>query len=644
MYRQLWLAVITSMLLALGGSLLASLLSARGYLETQLSQKNSDNATVLALAFNQRGVDVVSVELAVSALFDSGHYELIRVDDPTGRTLVERRAENGEPDVPGWFVKCLPLRAVAGTAQISDGWKQFGTLTLVSHSRFAYRTLWQGALQILGALVIACLIGGCLGSLILLRLKAPLAAVVQQARAISERRFTTIGEPDVPELRQLAVAMNGTVNRLKLMFEEEAARLESVRREANFDTLTGLANRAHFLAHLHEAAHDEDSAGGALFIVRIARLAELNRSLGREATDELLKRFGKVLREFAAQQEQALGARLNGADFALLLPAGAAPQAIGEPLLQQLTQEAAAFRAPASEHIATWIAGGGFAHGIAPALILAQVDAALAACESEGRDALRLIDIRHADSTPSTARDWSEQIIRALDRGWIRLVAFPVVRFNELRLHDECPLRLKFDADGEWLPAGRFMPQAERLQLTGRLDLAAVALGLDALDAQPDLPGLAINFSAHSLQRPAFRGELLALLAAHRSASRLWLEIAESGALVHFDAFRELCRDLKPVGCRIGIEHFGHRFSEIGRLYDVGIDYLKVDSIFVRELDTQLGNQTFLKGLAAIARNIGIIVIAEGVSNERELAALKDAGFDAATGPHIRGFTAPPRA
>ncbi|MDR2112390.1 MAG: EAL domain-containing protein, partial [Candidatus Accumulibacter sp.] len=152
----------------------------------------------------------------------------------------------------------------------------------------------------------------------------------------------------------------------------------------------------------------------------------------------------------------------------------------------------------------------------------------------------------------------------------------------------------------------------------------------------------AINFSAHSLLWPAFRGELLALLAARRAASRLWLEIAESGVLVHFDAFRDLCRDLKPAGCRIGIEHFGHRFSEIGRLYGIGIDYLKVDSIFVRELDTHIGNQTFLKGLATIARNIGIIVIAEGVSNERELAALAAAGFDAATGPYIRDATPPP--
>jgi predicted signal transduction protein with EAL and GGDEF domain len=635
MYRQFWLAAITSMLFALAGSLLASLFNARAYLEAQLSQKNADNAAVLALAFNRPDVDAVSVETMVDALFNSGHYESIRVEDPSGRLVVERRAEGGKNDAPAWFVKCLPLRATPSRAQIGNGGKPFGTLTLVSRNRLAYWALWQGTLQIFGALSIACLIGGCLGSLILLRLKSPLAAVIRQAEAISERRFITIGEPDVPELRQLAAAMNGTVVRLKAMFEEEAARLEAVRRKANFDALTGLANRAHFLAYLHEITQDEESTGGTLFIVRIARLGEVNRSLGREMGDELLRRFGKVLNTFAEQHPKALGARLNGADFALLMPADVSPHTVGGLLLRRLTLEASAFRESPTEHVATWIAGGCFGYGVAPTLILARVDAALAACESERRDALRLIDVQHADSTPSTAQDWSESIQRALEHGWIRLVSFPVERLNGVRLYEECPLRLKFDTDGEWLPAGRFMPLAERLQLAGRLDLAAVRLGIDALSAQPGLPGVAINLSSHSIEEPSFRRELLALLAPCHVASRLWLEVAEFGMRVHFDAFRDLCRELKPTGCRIGIGHFGHHFSEIGRLYNVGIDYLKVDSIFVHELDMHVGNQAFLKGVATIARNIGIVTIAEGVSNERELAALAAAGFDAATGPYI---------
>src|SRR5690606_9512398 len=134
------------------------------------------------------------------------------------------------------------------------------------------------------------------------RLRAPLLAVIGQARAITERRFATIEEPDVPELKQLAAAMNATVGRLQDMFEEEAARLDAVRREANCDSLTGLANRSHFLARLHQALEAGDSRGIGLIRVRVADLAGVNRRRGRDATDELLRRFAAVLQTETAQQ------------------------------------------------------------------------------------------------------------------------------------------------------------------------------------------------------------------------------------------------------------------------------------------------------------------------------------------------------
>ena len=73
-YRQLWLAIIVSMLLALAGSMLATLLSARAYLEQQLEMKNADNASALALSLSQQAPDAVTLELTVAVLFDSGHY------------------------------------------------------------------------------------------------------------------------------------------------------------------------------------------------------------------------------------------------------------------------------------------------------------------------------------------------------------------------------------------------------------------------------------------------------------------------------------------------------------------------------------------------------------------------------------------
>jgi EAL domain-containing protein (putative c-di-GMP-specific phosphodiesterase class I) len=139
----------------------------------------------------------------------------------------------------------------------------------------------------------------------------------------------------------------------------------------------------------------------------------------------------------------------------------------------------------------------------------------------------------------------------------------------------------------------------------------------------------------HTIYLPEFRSSLQKLLKRRSGTSRLWLEVAESGALSHFDAFKALCADLRGVGCKLGLEHFGRQFSEIGRLHDLGLDYLKVDGSFVRGLDGNAGNQAFLKGLSTIAHSIGLTVIAEGVTNEADLKALATVGFDGATGPAV---------
>lgn len=632
MFRQLWLAIVASTLLALVGGLLVSMLSARSYLESQLSIKNTDNATALALSLSQSTPDEVTVELVVASLFDGGHYELVRVVNPQGKVLSERISTDTNLGAPGWFARFLPIHAQPGQAQISSGWKQFGVVTLVSQSRFAYAALWKSTKEMVLALALAGLAGGVMSTLVLRRLREPLNAVIDQAQAITERRFITVEEPAVPELKKLAKAMNLTVARLKAMFEDEALRLEGVRREANCDTLTGLANRSNFMARLRDTMQSERSTGGAVFIARVANLTTVNQFLGRKDTDELLRAFGRGLTTVATQYPEAFAARLNGADFAMLVPALSDPKTVADQLFQALTNEAAPYL---PDRPSTWLGCGHFPPGVEPDIILSQVDMALAAVEATGASGLKVVNLFVAADAPKTADEWSRLIHRALEQKWVRLVSFPVMSLDGKLVHRECPLRLMFDERGEWQPAGKFLPVAERLKLTPQLDLAAVALGLDELEAKPQLNGLAINLSASSIYSPEFRSSLQKLLKRRTGTERLWLEVAESGALTHFDAFKALCNDLRGMGCKLGLEHFGRQFSEIGRLHDLGLDYLKVDGSFVRGLDGNAGNQAFLKGLSTIAHSIGLRVIAEGVTNEADLKALSLVDFDGATGPAV---------
>ena len=116
----------------------------------------------------------------------------------------------------------------------------------------------------------------------------------------------------------------------------------------------------------------------------------------------------------------------------------------------------------------------------------------------------------------------------------------------------------------------------------------------------------------------------------------MWLEVNEETAFANFDALLALSCHVKPLGCKLGIEHFGRSLHEFGRLQQLALDYLKVDMSFVRNLHLNTGHQSFLKGLLWMAHNLGVQVYAEGVALQEELDAVKALGFDGATGVYVK--------
>jgi EAL domain-containing protein (putative c-di-GMP-specific phosphodiesterase class I) len=178
------------------------------------------------------------------------------------------------------------------------------------------------------------------------------------------------------------------------------------------------------------------------------------------------------------------------------------------------------------------------------------------------------------------------------------------------------------------------MPMAARLNLVAPLDLGVVHLAIRHLETVPG--AVAVNLSAETLAHWGFRNDFRTLLKQHAGvANRLWFEVPEYGVFRHFEAFQELCKMLKALGCRVGIEHFGHRFSEAHLLSGLGLDYVKVHATYIRGIDANTGNQEFLRGMCAALHGLGVVVIGMGVETEMELAKLRELGFDGATGPGV---------
>lgn len=629
MYRQLWFAIILSTLIALVGSLFASTMSSRAYLNEQLRMKNSDNATVLALSLSQKSVDPVELELIIASLFDNGHYASIKVLDPNGKTLVERLASDEQSNVPVWFKQWFPIQSVPGQAQISNGWKQLGTIHLVSRSGGAYETLWKSVKDMFITLALSGLIACYLGALILRRIKQPLKQVIDQAKGMTERRFIITPESSVPELKQLSNAMNSTVVLLKSMFTEEAERLEAMRIRANSDATTGLANRAHFISQLQASVEEENAPSGSLVLIRLAGLAAINKTLGRNKTDELLKRIGQLLLTHQAKLPDGFAARLNGTDFALLFRREDAL-----PVTQTLLAEIRHIFAEVADNFMVSIGFGDYEYGISSGTLLAQVDAALASAEAIGSSEVRQSAPLNIEHAPRSAEEWSKLILRAIEQNWVKLAYFPVTKSNGELVHKESALRLMFG--GEWFPAARFLPIAERLGLTEKLDLIAIKLALEELNKTNSAVDIAVNLSAQSIQGTEFRAQLKAILQSKPAAAKhLWLEVPENGVFANIDAFRMFHTDIAPTGCKLGLEHFGRQFDKINLLHDLKLSYVKIDGGFIRNIEDNEGNQAFIKGVCTIVHRLALLSFAESVTSNAEFISLKQLGLDGATGPEI---------
>ncbi|MDC8786742.1 bifunctional diguanylate cyclase/phosphodiesterase [Roseateles koreensis] len=646
--RQIGLLVIGLVLASLLGSVAVSTASVRLLLQTELQMKNSDNAQALALVLSQQQGDPVLMDLQMSALFDTGYYQSVTLRGADGKPKVERHGPPALSHAPAWFVALTPIVVQPGVAQVSNGWNAIGSVEVSSQSAYAHDELWRCVTRI--ALILAC-VGGLAGLAafsVLRRIRRPLDDVVAQAHAVVEGNFKVVPESEVPELRGLTQAMNAMVQRLGGMFEAQAEQLHVLRIQAHCDPLTGMSTRKHFMAELSSAlGRDEGPARAGLVLLRLRDLVGLNQRLGRPAVDEILLTIAKAVKAYPDRVRGCLAGRLNGADFALWLPApdvaGETAHALNEALRASLPAigngiqlALSAVDLPRHQAVGQWFGAA---------------DAALAQAESLAGFAVVVSPpvISAAESGPAGLagpagmaqgeQAWRAQILAALKDRRGRLVAYPVLDKAGHLAHQECPLQLQLEQGGAFEPAARWLPLAQRSRLTAEVDLLAVALALEAIAAD-DLPRC-VNIAPASLLDGGFVARLReSVFQSPQAARKLGLELAEGAAVAHFDLLLEMGRQLRPLGVKLGLEHVGAGLAEVDRLYQAGLDYVKLDVAVVSGVSGDAARAAFVRGMVVMLRSLALKVYAEGVSDAMDVQALWDCELDGVTGPWATGRAA----
>ncbi|KVD59741.1 histidine kinase [Burkholderia ubonensis] len=396
---------------------------------------------------------------------------------------------------------------------------------------------------------------------------------------------------------------------------------------AHHDSLTGLPNRATFLAEFDACLRRSDKVIALLFI-DLDGFKLINDARGHSAGDEVLRQVAERLRGQCPEPGMMLG-RIGGDEFAVLMRDTDADGAMGA--AARLVDTLVAPYAPSPDRQFRIGASIGCVlaphHGNDAGVLLSRADMALYAAKKAGKGTYRMFSPDM--ETSAQERIALESKLRlALDESQGLYVFYqPIVDVRTRRITTrEALLRWHHPRAG-WISPARFIPVAERGGLIDRLGRFVLDQACRQAARWPDGARVAVNVSAGQLGHGTIAPAVAAALAgAGLTPDRLEIEVTET-ALLHDEgkAVADL-RALRAMGVRVALDDFGTGFSSLAHLRAFPFDKIKIDGSFVRDAVTRPDCAAVVCAVADLGKRLGVTTVAEGVETEEQLACITEAG------------------
>jgi diguanylate cyclase (GGDEF)-like protein/PAS domain S-box-containing protein len=410
-----------------------------------------------------------------------------------------------------------------------------------------------------------------------------------------------------------------------------------IQRMAFFDVLTGLPNRAHFLDHLQQALIGSARTGryGALLFCDLDNFKLVNDSQGHAAGDMLLQAIAQRLKRCVREADMV--ARLGGDEFVVLLqPAeetSAAAAAQAEAVAAKIDSAMStpvdiidlSFRVSASVGVTTLCGRSSTVESA-----LSEADAAMYQAKACGRSTFRFHD-------PVIQAQWAaraeleKDLWRALTSHEFMLYYQPQLDLQNRVIGAEALLRWRLP-NGKLVYPNEFVKVAEESSLIveiGEWVLRTACSQLAAWQRAPNTAhiSLSVNVSARQFNDPAFVSTLQAIFEdTGVDPSGLKLELTENLLVRDFVKTADIMEWLKQRGVCISLDDFGTGYSSLAYLRKLPVDQLKIDHSFMRDVLTDPGDASIVRSIIALAVNLGLEVIAEGVETIGQRNFLSGAG------------------
>jgi predicted signal transduction protein with EAL and GGDEF domain/DNA-binding response OmpR family regulator len=425
---------------------------------------------------------------------------------------------------------------------------------------------------------------------------------------------------------------------------------DRIRHLANFDALTGLPNRRQLIWRTERALEQARrlNHNAALLLIDLDRFKNVNDTLGHAAGDELLMEVARRLRACVRHSEQvmegaleAAGARshrtleavgrLGGDEFVALLPEvtdDADAQRVATRILDSLRDPV---MVAGQECFVT--ASVGIAlfprDGLNLVDLMRNSDVAMYAAKSAGRNSATSYS-PHLGGRGREKIELESHLHKAIERDELVLYYQPKIDVRDAKMVGVEAL-MRWNRNGVLVPPGDFIPLAEETGLIVPLSEWAVREAARQARIWQQNFGFADSIAVNLPSRLFERSDLVENI--HKSVTAydvphkaIQLEITENNLMKDLHNVSLSLHRLNEIGVEISIDDFGTGYSSLAYLTTLPISELKIDRSFVRDLGITPQSSAVVSAIIALARSLGLRVIAEGVENLRQMEVLHRLG------------------
>jgi len=392
------------------------------------------------------------------------------------------------------------------------------------------------------------------------------------------------------------------------------------------DGLTGLPNRAYVEERARDAMSAKTAAAAGVIFLDLDRFTAVNDSVGHGAGDLVLAQAARRLRAIVPAHDTV--ARWGSDEFAVLIEQAATTQEISE-VAGRLAGAVAAepFRV-AGQQIALTASVGVALSGADSGVVLRNADVAMSRAKDAGGDRVEVYaDHMHADVVRKI--ELVSDLQQAIANDELTLQYQPIVELATSRVTGAEAL-VRWRRGEQQVPPREFLRAAEESGLIVPLGewvlREACVQGAAWRRASWDV-GVSVNVSARQIGAPSFVADVRRVLAeTGLPASALTMEINERILVEDASQVIDRLAELRALGVRLAIDDFGTGYASLAYLRQLPVDIIKIDPSFTDGLGRDETLALLTRTVVQVGRDLGMQVVAEGIEQPRQLAALREMG------------------